>query len=192
MVIVCPKCGFENIAERTICKRCGASLASTVPTQPSAGIRPKTLWRGCLSISLVVLLLLAYIPVRWAMLPSALDHLHQLAQLPPLSAADLPAVRSALLQVVPLGTDDSAVTAFLQQAGADVGEDAVMKQRRMIVCGTNTWDDLKPDIYCFIHGERPSLRILCRDEYEVSFHLDPKTKKVIDITVADTSHMQCL
>src|SRR4051794_25425948 len=91
MIIVCPNCGLENTTDRISCKRCGASMVSIVPSQPSSGIRPKILWLSCLSIGFIGILLASLLVYRTT-LPSALDHLHQLARLPPSSATDLPAV----------------------------------------------------------------------------------------------------
>lgn len=188
MVTICQSCGLENIAERTVCKQCGASLSAVTPSLPSARSQPRGDWRscltigvcGCLTLGLIGLLVVLYIKSQ----PSELDNLHRLAQLPQSSSADLATIRTTLLQRVPIGTPESGVHAFLQQNGAQVERTNASRDRQIdcrpkyMPSGANG-----PAIDCFIHARFRRPLMFCEHYYSVTFIIELDRKNLKDITV---------
>jgi hypothetical protein len=188
MDTTCPSCGLVNVAGRSICKVCGASLSAVTPSLPSARSRPRGDWWscltigvcGCLTLGLIVLLVVLYVKSQ----PSELDNLHRLAQMPPSSSADLATIRTTLLQRVPVGTPESGVHAFLQQNGAQVALSNASRDRQIdcrpkyMPIGADG-----PDIDCFIHARFRRPLMFCEHYYSVEFLMDAHRMKLKDIIV---------
>ena len=197
---------YPTEAHREAYSPCPKQAAWTVRCTPKRFLIMKKVWRGCLISIVIGLLLFCGSLVYFASRPSALDNLHRFAQMPSYSPSDLQAVRSALLQLVPIGTPESAVYQFLRQTGVALAVPAAVTLIPIVTPDPNTRfpvyiaelpstaqtlihcspRDLTSGIWCAI-GEDPNrLDFPCRGAFTVQFVLG-RDNKLKDITVQDNS-----
>ena len=146
------------------------------------------MWWGCLASRVIALLLVVFFALLlvafFVFRPSALDALHRFAQMPPDSSFNREAVRAAFLQRLPIGTPESEVYEYINQAGAELGPNAIRDGRKQIRCNPSGPSETSGySIPCFVRAGVLESGPLCDKVYMVIFIEDPSTKKVIDIRV---------
>ena len=135
--------------------------------------------RGCLLLFLLSLLLVSGTVGYFLTRPSARSRLNQLAELPATDTSSFATVRSVLLQRLPVGTPEAAISAFLEQHGA-IRNDRATRPDLLLTYDMKGSDNV---IHTIVADDPNAITFPCRDRYTVQFLLD-SSGTLRDITVA--------